>query len=183
MPQLNGTPAELATALGLLYRAQWSVRANPDLDAAGAGGAPAQDVPEHGQKHGWSFVLFREVLSKWGVALRAGESPHEEEPRQVEPHLEQEVEPHLEQEVSNPISNKKWNPISHKKWNPIINARVAEERRKNAIAKDKEARERGVVREAALSPGEAACNAAIASTTGVLKNVLEKKAKEPHSSE
>ena len=38
---------------------------------------------------------------------------------------------------------------------------------------------RGVVREAALSPGEAACNAAIASTTGVLKNVLEKKAKEP----
>ena len=83
----------------------------------------------------------------------------------------------------NPISNKKWNPISHKKWNPIINARVAEERRKNAIAKDKEARERGVVREAALSPGEAACNAAIASTTGVLKNVLEKKAKEPHSSE
>ena len=78
------------------YRAQWSVRANPDLDAAGA---PAQDVPEHGQRHGWSFVLFREVLSKWGVALRAGESPHEEEPRQVEPHLEQEVEPHLAQEV------------------------------------------------------------------------------------
>lgn len=55
-----------------------------------------------------------------------------------------------------------------------------EERRKNAIAKDKEARERGLVREPALSPGEAACNAAIASTTGVLNNVLEKKAKEPH---
>ena len=58
-----------------------------------------EDVPEHGQRHGWSFVLFREVLSKWGVALRAGESPHEEESRQVEPHLEQEVEPNLEQEV------------------------------------------------------------------------------------